>query len=128
MQLSENFNSEEFECKCGCGFDDIDPALIIVLEDIRAHFNKYYAGKITIKINSGCRCPEHNANEGGAPKSQHIFGTACDCVVKLDGVPIDQDRVADYLEDKYPGMLGIGRYRGRTHVDVRLGCARWDKR
>lgn len=134
MKLSENFSSEEFACKCGCGFDLIDPALILILEDVRAHFNKFYAGKVTIKINSGCRCPEHNANEGGAERSQHLpaghygYAGAADFVVKHDGAPIDQDKVADYLEGKYPHMLGIGRYRGRTHVDVRTGCARWDKR
>ena len=24
MQLTEHFNSDEFACHCGCGYDDID--------------------------------------------------------------------------------------------------------
>jgi hypothetical protein len=37
--------------------------------------------------------------------------------------------VSDYLEETYSGVYGIGRYVGRTHLDVRPGpAARWDNR
>jgi hypothetical protein len=42
---------------------------------------------------------------------------------------VHADDVADYLESKYPSKYGIGRYVGRTHVDVRSDKAyRWDYR
>lgn len=33
--LSTHFNRHEFTCRCGCGFDDISPDLITLLEEIR---------------------------------------------------------------------------------------------
>ena len=34
-KLSQNFNYDEFICKCGkCGFKAVDPELIAVLEDV----------------------------------------------------------------------------------------------
>ena len=114
--LSEHFNRSEFSCKCGCGQDTVDAELIRVLEDLRQSLRG------AIMINSGCRCERHNASEGGSPGSQHIRGKAADIVVS----GVDADTVAECLEDKYPGKYGIGRYPGRTHIDVRSGPpARW---
>lgn len=113
--LSQHFNRSEFACRCGCGFDSIASELITVLEDVRVHFGS------PVKINSGCRCPAHNKKVGGAPNSQHVQGIAADIVVKGRTPAL----VADYLERKYPGTYGIGRYSGFTHVDVRSVAARW---
>ncbi|WP_319525690.1 D-Ala-D-Ala carboxypeptidase family metallohydrolase [uncultured Desulfosarcina sp.] len=118
-QLSEHFFRHEFACKCGCGFDTVDAELIRVLEDLRTEF-----GDRKIKINSGCRCEAHNQAEGGSSGSMHLQGKATD--FRVDGV--DADAVADFLENLYPNCYGIGRYNGRTHIDVRLHKARWDKR
>jgi len=120
MYSKGHFKRSEFACKCGCGFAAMDSELLEVLEDVRAHFNS------PIKINSGCRCIEHNKAVGGSPNSMHTKGMACDFVVLNLGE--NQDAVADYLESKYPDKYGIGRYLGRTHVDVREGKARWDNR
>jgi uncharacterized protein YcbK (DUF882 family) len=119
MYIKGHFKRSEFSCKCGCGFSSMDAELLEVLEDVRAHFNS------PIKINSGCRCQKHNKEIGGAETSMHTKGMACDFVVlNLN----NQDPVADYLENKYQDKYGIGRYVGRTHVDVREGKARWDNR
>lgn len=115
MKLSEHFDSTEFACKCGCGFDKIDPKLIEVLEDVREFYGQ------PIKINSGCRCDVHNARVGGVRNGPHTKGIAADIVVK----GVDEVEVADYLEEKYPDKFGIGRYVGRTHIDVREKKARW---
>ncbi len=113
------FKRSEFECKCGlCLFDTVDAELLCVLDDLRIHFKKP-----TI-INSGHRCAKRNKKEGGSSKSQHLIAKAADVRVKS----IPAHKVADYLEEKYPGRYGIGRYLGRTHIDVREGCARWDNR
>ena len=52
--ISENFSRSEFACRCGCGFATVDVELIKTLEVVRKQFNK------PIKINSSCRCEEHN--------------------------------------------------------------------
>lgn len=113
--LSEHFSRSEFSCRCGCGFDSISPDLIIVLEDVRAHFGA------PVKINSGCRCEKHNAKVGGVPNSQHVQGIAADIVVS----GLSSALVADYLEQRYPECCGIGRYGSFTHIDVRQEKARW---
>lgn len=117
--LSQNFNRSEFECPCGCGYNTVDAELIAVLEKMR----KAFIDK-PIKINSGCRCVQHNAKISGAEKSQHRYGKAADIVV----VGVESETVADYLESTYPDQYGIGRYHERTHIDVRSTVARWDKR
>jgi len=114
----KNFKRSEFECGCGCGFSIVDFELVAVMDDIREHFNK------PITITSGCRCAKHNSSIDGALKSKHILGIACDFKIK----DINPDNVADYLENKYPNQYGIGRYIGRTHIDIRVNKARWDKR
>ena len=113
--ISKDFNRYEFSCQCGCGFNTVDVELIIVVQDVRDYFGQ------PVRINSGCRCPKHNAAIGGSKNSQHLFGKAADIVV-LGVFAWDVD---EYLKDKYPDKYGIGRYSGWTHIDVRAGKARW---
>ncbi|BBL19231.1 peptidase M15 family protein [Vibrio phage KIT04] len=121
------FKRKEFECKCGCGFATVDAELLEVLKDLRVFF-----GNNPVYINSACRCEEHNANVGGAPKragirssgSKHMYGIAADIRVK----GFTPDSVAEYLETTYPDKYGIGRYNTFTHIDVRPVSARWDRR
>lgn len=115
MNLSTHFKRSEFACKCGCGFSDINPKLIEVLEDVRSHFDA------PVIINSGCRCERHNQAVGGKTHSQHLLGNASDIRVKNTA----PKAVADYLEAKYPGKFGVGRYPSFTHIDVRTVAARW---
>jgi len=140
-QLSEHFLRSEFECGCGCGFDTVDAELIRVLEDIHNYFSGRYRGKVRIIITSGNRCLHYNEIVQKqyqfryvpySSRSHHMDAIASDFKVeqKLNGVwiRIKADVVADYLEKKYPNCYGIGRYYGRTHLDIRLTKARWDKR
>lgn len=115
MKLSRYFSRAEFACKCGCGFNTVDVELLAVLEDVREHFNT------PVIITSGCRCWYNNQKAGGATNSKHLKGNAADFVVK----DVHEDRVATYLEEKYPDKYGIGRYEGRTHIDVRDKKGRW---
>lgn len=114
--LSKHFNRAEFACKDGCGRDTIDHETLLVLEDLRKHFDA------PVRISSGYRCPARNKAVGGSPGSQHLYGRAAD--VTVDGAKPSE--VADYLDHKYPGRYGIGRYATFTHLDTRTGSgARW---
>lgn len=118
-KLSKNFTRKEFACKCGCGLGlndgDINLELVEVIQDVRDTFNK------PVVINSGLRCEKHNKRVGGAPKSQHLLGTAAD--IRIAGV--DPAEVYRYLGAKYPKKFGVGRYNTFTHIDVRPTRARW---
>ena len=117
MRLSRSFTRAEFSCSCcDCDYDTVDTELVTVLQFLRDHFDA------PVKITSGNRCPEHNANVGGAEKSYHIRGRAAD--IQVSGVsPVI---VQDYLKDTYPGMYGIGSYSSFTHIDTRTKAGRWN--
>ncbi len=116
---SQFFSRAEFACKCGCGYDTVDAELLSVLVQQRLYWGR------PLYINSGCRCAKHNKKSGGSKKSLHLLGRAAD--FWIEGVAADA--VADRLEARYPRKFGIGRYKGRTHLDTRSGPkARWDER
>ncbi len=115
MKVSENFDREEFACKCGCGYAVVDVDLLRLLERVRAHFGK------PVKINSACRCENHNKEVGGADGSKHKLGIAADIVVK----DVDSSEVYNFIDRHLPGPLGLGSYNSFTHVDVREVKARW---
>ena len=70
-QGTKNFKVSEFACKCGCG-NEVKQELIDMLQIIRDR-----AG-IPIRVNSGYRCPKHNAAVGGVKGSYHTQGLAAD--------------------------------------------------
>jgi len=125
MKLSENISDTEknIPCNCGCGFKKVSTSLIDKIQDTREHFSA------AVSFNSCCRCFTHNKNVGGSDGSYHlpdINGASRGADIVVEGVHADE--VADYLEKKYPNSCGVGRYRGRTHLDDRAKKARWDKR
>ncbi|MDI6796112.1 MAG: D-Ala-D-Ala carboxypeptidase family metallohydrolase [Desulfatibacillaceae bacterium] len=68
----KHFTLNEFACKCGKCQNFIRPELVAVLDRARD-----LAG-VPFAINSGFRCPAHNAAVGGAPASSHLKGLAAD--------------------------------------------------
>lgn len=114
-ELSENFNSLEFDCKgegC-CNTTTINPQLITYLQLIRNHFGK------AITITSGYRCYTHNKRVGGATNSRHNKGDAADIVVS--GVaPIEVAKFAESI-----GIKGIGLYSDFAHIDTRTSKSFW---
>lgn len=114
--MSRNFNRSEFACRCGCGFDNINPELIKRLELAREHFGA------PIIVSSGCRCPKRNRAVGGALNSKHVLGIAADIAIR----GIAPDVVASWFEKNWPSTGGVGRYRTFTHVDVRPEKSRWN--
>ena len=71
------FKMSEFECRDGCPMpasarENIEALVEAVLDPAREKFGK------PITVNSGYRCPRHNAAVGGVPNSQHMRGEAAD--------------------------------------------------
>ena len=111
------FSREEFACKCGCGFSTVDAELLAVNIDIKKHF-----GNAVVIINSGCRCEAHNRAVGGAENSTHVRAIGADIIVS----GVNSYKVYDYVDKKFSDKYGVGKYNGRTHIDVRAKKARWD--
>ncbi len=119
--MTKNFKRHEFSCRCGCGFNQVDYLLIVVLEDVKAFFNG-----ASVRVNSSCRCRKYNKKVGGSKFSKHkpgIFGrTRAADIVVMDH---SSEEVQSYLKMRYPNRFGIGCYKTFTHIDVRIIRARW---
>lgn len=115
----EHFKRSEFACKCGkyCDGFPAEPSreLVELLEKIRKHYGK------AVNVNSGIRCQQHNANVGGASRSQHMLGTAADICI-ADVAP---EELAEYIDALIPNTGGIGIYSWGVHVDVRENRTRF---
>ena len=107
-KLSNNFIVREFACKDGTPEVLICDRLIYVLQSIRDEFNK------PVKIVSGYRTPAYNSMCGGAPKSQHIKGTACD--ISVAGVSNFQ--IVNFVKKKL-NWVSVGWYDNWVHIDTR---------
>ena len=73
--VSEHFTPDEFECKCGCGLENMDDEFLLLIFEARQIADTPYW------ITSGCRCPDHNRAAGGLPDSAHLEGLAADIYV-----------------------------------------------
>ena len=121
MRVSNDFHDWEFECRCGCGKNNIGAGVVNILQRVRNYYGK------PVTISSAVRCLAYNrkpVSEGGPgsnDRSQHPRRTAVDFNVR--GVAPEQ--VQDLIDKWYPNSLGLGRYDNFTHVDTRKGKARW---
>lgn len=116
-QLSANFNESEFRCPC-CLVTVVQPALVVALEALRAKVGS------PILIRSGYRCPKHNAEVGGVPRSQHVLGTAAD-ISALNRSGRELFEMAQAI----PAFNGLGVAPTWIHVDVRSAPrVRWGYR
>ena len=120
VKLSENFNSNEFDCRGAgcCEITTINPQLVNYLQLIRNHFGK------PITITSGYRCYTHNKRVGGATGSRHNKGDAADIVVS----GVAPREVAKFAESI--GIKGIGLYETAkdgffVHIDTRTTKSFW---
>ncbi len=124
MKLTQNFSKIEFESRDG----SIMPSDVIEnlkelaknLQKLRNHFGE------PIHINSAYRSPQHNANIGGSPNSQHLLGKAADITMK-NFTPKQICLLIEKLINK--GEIsegGVGLYNGFVHYDIRGTRARWN--
>lgn len=101
------FVLEEFDCKCGCGLNNIDLDLVSLLEEARE------LACIPFNINSGCRCGRHNRRVGGSPTSSHLRGMATD--IKATS---SKARFAIMQALFMVGFSRIGIHKRFIHVDI----------
>ena len=110
--ISPHFSIGEMACKDGSDEVLYSTELMSMLEKLRAY------GGFTVHINSGYRSPAYNRKIGGASKSQHIYGTAADIIVKKDGQSVDARLICCLCQDL--GFKGIARISWQAvHVDMR---------
>jgi hypothetical protein len=71
------FTDQELRCRCCAQLpplvkENLTALVDHVLDPLREAYGK------PIHVNSGYRCPKHNAAVGGVKNSQHMLGQACD--------------------------------------------------
>ena len=71
----KHFKMEEFRCKC-CGQVAFPENIEALVENVLDPAREKLGAPIT--VNSGYRCPKHNAEVGGVANSQHMKGEAAD--------------------------------------------------
>ena len=111
-RITAHFRRGEFKCKCGCGKDDIDAALVRLCETIRG------AVGVPLIINSGCRCEAHNAKVGGVKGSYHTQGKAADLSCSLGARKLYDTIQALYAAGKLEGLEYCIRYKTFVHIDI----------
>ena len=107
------FKEREFVCKCCGGLPpfakaNVEGLVKEVLDPVREAYGK------PIVVNSGYRCPKHNAEVGGVAGSQHLRGEAAD-IHGEDNLAIARLIVANGLWDQlilYPGFVHVSWKRG----------------
>lgn len=103
----KNFTLDEFECRCGCGFNDIDRDLVYKLDIARN------ISGVPFSINSACRCLNRNISEGGEELSSHLSGLAVD--IKVLG---SAHRFLILKSLIALGFVRIGVYKNFIHCDL----------
>ena len=119
VQITEHFNSREFNCKCGKSHDTlISTKLVTMLETL---FSTLHCSKII--INSGYRCQTHDVTVGGTGSGQHTLGNAADVMCYAeDGSVISSKVVSCVAQDLgFTGIANIDSSYRSTHLDVRTG-------
>lgn len=124
VQLTNNFYLDEFTCK---DESDISKEILFNIIDLANEMQEIRdVLKASITVNSGYRSPNYNKKIGGASKSKHLLGQACDFTAK-GFTPYE---VAEILESLMQGGLiingGLGEYDTFTHYDIRNTPARWN--
>ena len=116
---TKNFKPSEFQCKC-CGQNKVSQVLIDMCQMIRDKVN------MPIRINSGYRCPKHNAEVGGVKNSYHAQGLAADLSCGGNEEIIWQ-AVNDLYKNnqEFHNNLGYAiRYCKRHFVHIDIGAKR----
>lgn len=116
--LSKHFSADELRCPA-TGICQMEASLLIALEEFRELVGK------PLKVLSGYRDPSHNAEVGGAERSQHTFGRAVDIALPKDLSITAAYRLAEQVDGFRNGGIGLYPDEKFIHLDTRGKKARW---
>ena len=123
MQLTNNFNLDEFRFKDGAEFpDDVIINLQFLALNLQVLRDEIQS---PIKINSGYRSPEHNKKIGGAKHSYHVRGMAAD-IQSDQYTPKELFNIIERLiQENKMTEGGLKAYSNFLHYDFRGTKSRW---
>jgi len=100
------FKLDEFMCPCGCRLNLINKNFVTLLDRLRGMCN------FPFQINSGYRCPAHNAAVGSTSEN-HTSGLAADIRILSD---YERHELLYRALDQGVHRIGVGpRY---VHLDI----------
>ena len=123
------FTREEFRCQCGGKYCNGFPAEMAE-ETVRLADEIRRRAGVPLKVNSGVRCKQHNAdpNVGGVWNSLHLTGQAIDLAPIGGNIPVSRlQEIAEQVQaERMPNRGGLGRYDWGVHIDNGK-YSRWTK-
>ena len=115
---TRNFKVSEFACKCGCGFDKIDQRVMNMAQIIREALG------VPVRVNSGCRCENHNKKVGGVKNSKHLLGKAADLSCEKGAAGMFETVKRLYGEGKLPDLDYCIWYQRKNFIHIDCGGKR----
>ena len=112
IQLTRNFNSDEFKCK-GKGHKHDTKIDVELVKQLQEFMNRNGYNKAV--ISSAYRCKEHNKSVGGSSGSNHCKGKAVDICFYKDNKKVPAKEVCCKAQDY--GFKGIA-YIDKNHVHL----------
>lgn len=120
--ISKYFKAREFDCPClKCEETLIDDELVLMLDKMRD------LAAIPLKINSGYRCKDHQADlkargyETAPGVSAHELGNGADVSALMN--PLTGEQLEAFAKEAGFTRFGVGLHF--IHVDRKEGSARW---
>ena len=112
------FQRAEFRCQCGGKYCDGFPAEPVE-ETVRLADEIRRRAGVPLRVNSGLRCKQHNADVGGVWNSLHLTGQAIDLAPIGGNISVTRlQEIAEQVQaERMPGRGGLGRYAWGVHVD-----------
>jgi len=111
FEFAPHFSEEEFRCNCGCEILNVSRVFLERLERARIR------AEIPFKVQSGCRCEQHNKDEDGEEDSAHLTSETKECHASDIGARGSRPRyiILDALISV--GFTRIGIANSFVHVD-----------
>lgn len=109
LYIAPNFQVKEFACKDGSDVVVVHPYIPHICQIVRNKFNMPFTP------NSAYRTITHNKAEGGATKSNHIYGRAVDIPAKNGVTP---KQLYDYVNTIFGEWGELGIYSWGIHIGV----------
>ena len=113
MNDTKNFKASEFACH-HCGENHIKQEVINLCQKIRTALG------VPVRVNSGYRCPAHNAKVGGVKGSKHTLGMAADLSSSVPAIEMFDKVKQLQAKGELPelGYCILYKRKNFIHVDI----------